>query len=198
LITYIRCVTIHTLSEEVAVPLSTDRTDDPSGIGELVQAVGRMVQALRTMKSTGENDHGAHVIISVLYRSGPMRPSDLAGTCILDVSTVSRHARQMESEGLLAKIADPEDRRAHRLALTEAGIDKVEAIWAERMTVLEQKLAGWSKTDVADMVRLSRRFCADVGLTEPVSVPGPEEVRAIHLAALNTLHTQEKKAHSNE
>lgn len=180
------------------MPESGDRTDDPSGIDDLVQAVGRMVQALRSMKSTGENDQGAHAIISVLYRCGPIRPSDLAGTCVLDISTVSRHARQMESEGLVAKIADPEDRRAHRLALTEAGIDKVEAMWADRMAVLERKLAGWTASDIDSLVRLGRRFCADIGLTDPFTIPSPSEVRATHLAALNALHTQEKKDHSNE
>ena len=169
-----------------------DHADDPSGIAELLQAVGSMVQALRMMKTAGENDHGARVIISMLYRCGPMRPSDLAGTCMLDVSTVSRHARQMEIEGLLAKIADPEDRRAHRLALTSEGIDRVEAMWNERLSVLEQKLAGWSEPDVSNLVRLSRRFCADIGVTEHFTVPSSSDVRATHLAALNTLHVQEE------
>jgi DNA-binding MarR family transcriptional regulator len=172
---------------------TADRADDPSGIAELVQAVGGMVHALRAMKTGGDGDHGARAIITMLYRSGPMRPSDLAGSCVLDVSTVSRHARQMECEGLLAKIADPEDRRAHRLALTAAGIDKVEAIWSERMSLLEQKLAGWTEPDVDNLVRLSRRFCADVGVSEHLTVPNSSEVRATHLAALNSLHAQDKE-----
>ena len=172
---------------------STDRTDGPSDISELLQAVGGLVQALRSMKSPGESDHGARAILSVLYRCGPVRPSDLAGACTLDISTVSRHARQLESEQLVAKIADPEDRRAHRLALTETGIEKIEAIWDERMSLLEQKLSGWTGPDVADLVRLSRRFCADLGLPEQLTVPSPGEVREVHLAALNTLHAQDRE-----
>ena len=171
----------------------SDRTDDRTGVAEALQAVGGLVQALRAVKSANEPDHGARVIISMLYRCGPMRPSDLAGPCMLDVSTVSRHARQMEAEGLVAKIADPEDRRAHRLALTGPGIEKVELLWNERLSVLEQRLADWSQTDLAELARLSRRFCTDIGVSTHFTVPDPDEVRATHLAALNTLHTREKE-----
>jgi len=170
-----------------------DQTDGRTGTAELMQAIGGLVQALRNMKPGNEIDNGARAIISVLYRCGPMRPSDLAGACILDVSTVSRHARQMEAEGLLAKIADPEDRRAHRVALTDAGITRVETIWNDRMSVLEQKLAGWSEAELGLLAQLSRRFCADVGFSGELTVPDPDEVRATHLAALNTLHAQDKE-----
>jgi DNA-binding MarR family transcriptional regulator len=172
---------------------SQDRAGDPSDIRALLEAVGGMVQALRTMKTAGESDNGARAILSALYRCGPVRPSDLAGACTLDVSTVSRHARQLEIDGLVAKIADPEDRRAHRLALTEPGIEKIEAMWSERMSVLEQHLADWSESDIADLSRLSRRFCADLGVAEPFAHPTSGEVRETHLAALNTLHTQDRE-----
>jgi DNA-binding MarR family transcriptional regulator len=178
---------------------SHDSTDDPTDITELVRAVGGMAQALRSMKAPGgESDHGARAILSALYRCGPARPSDLAGTCTLDISTVSRHARQLESEGLVAKIADTEDRRAHRLALTEPGLDAVEAMWHERMSVLERKLSSWTAPDVSELVRLSRRFCADVGVSELITVPSPSQVREVHLAALNTCTHQTEKDHSNE
>ena len=172
---------------------SQDHSGDPSDIRTLMQAVGGLVQALRTMKTSGESDNGARAILSALYRCGPVRPSDLAGACMLDVSTVSRHARQLETDGLVAKIADPEDRRAHRLALTEPGIDTLEAMWTERMSVLEQHLSDWTESDIADLTRLSRRFCADLGIAEPFAHPTSDEVRDIHLAALNTVHTQDRE-----
>jgi DNA-binding MarR family transcriptional regulator len=168
-----------------------ESTDGPSDITDLLQAVGGMAKALRSMNSASESDHGARAILSALYRCGPVRPSDLAGTCMLDISTISRHARQLESEQLVAKIADPEDRRAHRLALTETGIGKVEGMWHERMSVLEQKLAGWTAPEISELVRLSRRFCADLGVSESVHIPSPDEARDTHLAALNSLNAQE-------
>lgn len=165
---------------------------DHADISTLLQAVGGLVQALRTVKSPGESDNGARAILSTLYRCGPIRPSDLAGTCMLDISTVSRHARQLESEGLVAKIADSEDRRAHRLALTESGIDKIEYMWNERMSVLEERLSAWSDPDIAELTRLSRQFSADLGVAEQMVIPSSGEVRETHLAALNTLHIHEK------
>src|ERR1700722_4416471 len=95
-------------SKEVAVHQPHESTDGPSDITDLLQAVGGMAKALRSMNSASESDHGARAILSALYRCGPVRPSDLAGTCMLDISTISRHARQLESEQLVAKIADPE------------------------------------------------------------------------------------------
>lgn len=172
---------------------SHDAAGDPPELHTLLQAIGGLVQALRTMKTAGESDNGARSILSTLYRCGPVRPSDLAGSCMLDVSTVSRHARQLEIDGLVAKIADPEDRRAHRLALTEAGIEKIEFMWGERMSVLEERLAAWTEADMQELTRLSRRFCADLGVTEQPNFPTSSEVRDIHLAALNTLHGQERE-----
>jgi DNA-binding MarR family transcriptional regulator len=172
---------------------SHGHADDPSELHTLLQAIGGLVQALRTMKTPGESDNGARSILSTLYRCGPVRPSDLAGSCMLDVSTVSRHARQLELDGLVAKIADPEDRRAHRLALTESGIEKIEFMWSERMSVLEERLAAWSEEDMHDLARLSSRFCADLGVTEQHGFPTSVEVRETHLAALNTLHAPERE-----
>jgi DNA-binding MarR family transcriptional regulator len=171
---------------------STDIPDPPGDepvdhdcIVHLMLAVGSAIQAFkRTHTTAADSDHGAIAIITVLYRCGPVRPSDLAHLTTLDLSTVSRHARSMEAAGHLAKVADPDDRRAHRLALTDTGIELVEELWEQRLTRLSGRLRDWTRQDAQTFAELATRFALDISGTTAPSMPDPETVRVIHRAAL--------------
>jgi DNA-binding MarR family transcriptional regulator len=120
----------------------------------------------------------------VLYRRGPSRPSEIAQHTNLDLSTVSRHARFQEDAGRLVKVADPADRRAHRLALTEAGIEHVDQLWRHRIERLETAVGHWSSEDARTLSVLAERLAGDLGLNTPITMPDPDAVRATHQAAL--------------
>ena len=152
---------------------------------EVLTSLGGVIQAIKRFHSDHEGmDHGSAILLSILFRHGPARPSDVAQLCGLDLSTVSRHARAQEDAGHIAKAADPTDRRAHRLALTDSGIEYVHELWTTRIDRFKSLIGHWSREDALRLGELSRKLGADLGLEQPLAMPDLELVRATHQAAL--------------
>ncbi len=151
----------------------------------MLTSVGGIMRSIKHLYAEHEGiDHGAAVVLSMLYRLGPVRPSDIAQACGLDMSTVSRYARTQEEAGRVAKVADPADRRAHRLALTDAGIEHVDGLWRARIENFRDLIGHWSPQDAQTLTTLARRLAADLGQEHPIEMPDLEQVRAAHKAAL--------------
>ena len=85
----------------------------------------RTMKLLSTMKhhtprAHPEVDPIAYPILFNLWCQ-PVRVSELAEKVYADVSTVSRQVTHLVGLGLIERVPDPEDGRAHSLSLTEAG-----------------------------------------------------------------------------
>jgi len=113
----------------------------------------------RAMEKT--SDHGRVSVLFVLSKAGPMRASALAKEAALDLSTVSRHLRTLEEEGYVARSADPDDKRAFQVGVTERGHDFVEQFWCERATAIRGALSAWTADDVHALTKLLDRFVRD-------------------------------------
>jgi DNA-binding MarR family transcriptional regulator len=152
----------------------------------VVCAIGAAMHGVKRLYTAEfeEIDHGASIVLGVLYRHGPNRPSDIAQITGLDLSTVSRHARFQEEAGRVIKVADPTDRRAHRLALTEAGIARFDELWHRRIDRLSEIFDSWSPEDARTLTVLAERLAGDLGEKLPIDLPDPEQARAAHRAAL--------------
>jgi len=151
----------------------------------VICAVGAAVHGVKRLYTEPEEiDHGAAIVLGVLYRRGPLRPSGIAQVTGLDLSTVSRHARFQEDAGRVVKVADPTDRRAHRLALTETGVERVDEMWRHRIARLGEVIGHWSAEDARTLTVLAERLAADLGENVPLQMPDPDRVRATHQAAL--------------
>jgi DNA-binding MarR family transcriptional regulator len=151
----------------------------------VLTSVGGVIRAIKRMHSDAEGpDHGATVVLGTLFRCGPLRPSDLSKVSGFDLSTVSRYARIQEEAGRVAKVADPADRRAHRLALTEAGIDHIEGLYHARVEKLAGMIGHWTPAEARTFALLAGRLAADLGQQTPIVMPDLETVRATHQAAL--------------
>jgi DNA-binding MarR family transcriptional regulator len=93
-------------------------------------------------------------VLSVLYRLGPMSPSELAGHERVKLQTLTRLLAELEADGWLAREAHPQDRRQSVLSLTKAGIRQLTADVHRR----EASLAGaiGNTLGVADRTTLLR------------------------------------------
>jgi DNA-binding MarR family transcriptional regulator len=93
--------------------------------------------------------------------------TDLAATCNLDVSTVSRHLAQLDKAGMIERAPDPDDRRAQRVKLSSAGQDALTAALRARQVLLERSLENWAPSDLEQLDQLLTRFVGDIDtLTE--------------------------------
>lgn len=136
---------------------------DLQDVRELSNAIRELFMQAKNRHRAMENttEHGRVAVLFVLAKHGPMRASALAKEAALDLSTVSRHLRALEEEGHVAKSADPDDKRAYQVGVTQRGHDFVERFWCERATAVRDALSGWTAHDVHALTKLLDRFVRD-------------------------------------
>jgi DNA-binding MarR family transcriptional regulator len=125
---------------------------------ELVVAFGRVLRSFRMQLADQGLEPATVALIHEVGRAGPVRPSALADAIGLDLSTVSRHVRNLVEAGHLARADDPGDRRAALLSVTPAGVALLEQTIALRSEVLARATDGWSAADVDQLVSLLTRL----------------------------------------
>lgn len=79
-----------------------------------------------------------------LYKSGPLRPGDLAGRLGISAASMSRLTEVLEDGGWVGRTADPEDRRAFLLSLTEHGTDALDGLRREGTSRLSDGITALS------------------------------------------------------
>lgn len=112
-------------------------------------------------------------LLAALARS-PRRGSDLVPILGLDQSTISRRTAALCEAGLVEKVRDPNDGRAHLLRPTPAGPTLVERERARRVRTLTDALGTWSDTDRGDLARLLNQLNSTLDARR---VPTDEETR---------------------
>jgi DNA-binding MarR family transcriptional regulator len=103
-------------------------------------------------------DRAAYHLLSRLATDGPGRLSALAVDMGVDLSVVSRQVAALEAAGLVVRTPDPSDRRASRVAATDAGVDLFHRNRAELRRKLRVLLADWTEAERIEFARLMRRF----------------------------------------
>ena len=103
-------------------------------------------------------EFSALMLLFPLRFLGPMRVTDLAEAKQADPSTVSRQAAQLVRAGLVRREADPEDGRASRLAITEAGLTACRKLHDAREEFLVRALGGWPAERIQAFAELFTEF----------------------------------------
>lgn len=67
-------------------------------------------------------------ILAYLSSHSSVTQKEIADSCMLDVTTMSRVLNKMEEMGLISRQRDPGCRRAYQIGLTEAGRQKAEEV----------------------------------------------------------------------
>lgn len=129
----------------------------------LVPDLYRIIRRLRTSGGSSPTvDVTAMMLLHKLGCEGPRRPSDLALEFGLDLSTVSRHVRALEHDGLLAREPDPDDGRALLVSVTAEGTAVMTQAFRRREIAVAEALAGWPGDDVAALHTLLGRLADDL------------------------------------
>ncbi len=90
------------------------------------------------------------------------RLTDLSARLLCERSTVTRLVDFLESEGLVARSADPIDRRSQRVILTPAGLAKRDQAHAAIKEALHKRLSVLSREEVQQLFDMHRRLRAVV------------------------------------
>ena len=151
--------------------LSVRRTDD-----ELAGALYAVVLRLSRLPVDEPVDKAGLAVLHETRRLGTFRPSDLAAQMRLDLSTISRHLRSLEQQGMVQRSADPDDARAQRISITARGGDVLKRMMDHRAATIRDAVAHWPEADRDALGRLLRRLADDLSdLTGPLAPAAPDE-----------------------
>ena len=154
-----------TCSEGCPVP-------DEDQLTQLVTAIYDVASHARRLQSQDPVDSARVGLLYHVRLLGSARPSDLASISRLDLSTVSRHLKELESVGCVERTVDPLDGRAFRVAITDKGEGILSIAIANRVDALRDVLARWTAQDRAEIGDLMRRLADDLA-SEYCAAPAP-------------------------
>jgi DNA-binding MarR family transcriptional regulator len=140
------------------------RDSDTSRLSDELARFARLIARAKSMVNVGDlgAEFSALMLLFPLRQSGPMRVTALAEAKQADPSTVSRQAAQLVKAGLARREADPEDGRASRLAITEAGLVACGRLQEARQNWLRDVLSEWPADRVATFAGLFEQFNSSV------------------------------------
>jgi DNA-binding MarR family transcriptional regulator len=145
-----------------AAPVSTNVAEIEQVLTRVTYLAGRARQHERLMAVAGlALDRAAVAILRHIAESEPLRPGVLAVRLSVEASHVTRQLRQLELDGYVARVADPDDRRAQRIQITDAGLAAVERIREVSRRGMAMALADWSEEDIERLAALFRRMVGD-------------------------------------
>jgi DNA-binding MarR family transcriptional regulator len=133
----------------------------------------RRVQRIHFTTSSGEVelDRSAYGILCRLVDEGPQRLGLLAQAFGLDPSTITRQVQALEHAGLVERHADPTDRRASLLDLTDQGREMLVTTRERRRQWLRAALGDWDDQDHEEFGRLLEKF--NLSIDKVVHERGP-------------------------
>jgi DNA-binding MarR family transcriptional regulator len=110
----------------------------------------------------GLRDFGLRVpewrALAAMYARKHCTMSELAELATIDRTTLTRTVDRMQNSGWLERLADEEDMRVTRLALTATGRKMFERIWPEVQRLNELALEGLPKSDIQSLQRILERM----------------------------------------
>lgn len=103
-------------------------------------------------------ERGGYGVLTEIGERGRFRLSDVAEQLELEVSTVSRHVKQLEASGLVRREDDPDDGRAALVQLTPLGRRVLRKLQVARLAWMGELVADWSVAERKQFTALLGRF----------------------------------------
>ncbi|MFD7698148.1 MarR family winged helix-turn-helix transcriptional regulator [Streptomyces sp. NPDC059374] len=127
-------------------------------------------------------DRAAVALLRQIAETEPLRPGELAHRLGVEASHVTRTAQQLERSGHVTRVPDPDDRRAQRIELTDAGRQAVARVREAGARGMQVALADWTPAELSRLATLFHRMVddflahsADEDTEAAAAVPGGRE-----------------------
>ena len=126
---------------------------------EIVSAMNRPQRDDELVREAGISlDRALFRLLVAVERMGPIGVVELAERVGLDYTTVSRQVAKLDGLGLVARRGSTADRRVREVIITPEGKLMTDKIDAARERMSRAIFDKWDEKDIADLVRLMRRF----------------------------------------
>lgn len=126
---------------------------------DIVSAMNRPQRDDELVREAGITlDRALFRLLVAVERLGPIGVVELAERIGLDHTTVSRQVAKLDSMGLVARQGSVADRRVREAVITAEGKLMTDKLDAARERMSRAIFDTWDEKDIADLVRLMRRF----------------------------------------
>lgn len=106
-------------------------------------------------------DRAAVALLRQVADSEPLRPGELAARLGVEASHVTRTVQQLQKSGYVTRVPDPDDRRAQRIELTDAGGEAVAKVREAGVRGMQTALSDWSPEELRQLATLFHRMVDD-------------------------------------
>jgi len=141
---------------------------DPSrNVGFLMHEVARLMRAefMRRVEHLGLTQAQWRALGNLARNQG-IRQAQLAEILEIRPITLTRLVDRLQAAGLVERRADPDDRRAQRLFLTDAAEPLIRNLWAQAASVRERAMAGLSAQQREQLIDTLVAMKANLGRAE--------------------------------
>ncbi|MBP1848620.1 MarR family winged helix-turn-helix transcriptional regulator [Rhizobium halophytocola] len=107
-------------------------------------------------------DRALFPLLVGIERLGPIGVVEMADRVGRDYTTVSRQVAKLESLGLVERRGSAADKRVREATITPKGKAMTDMVDAARTRMGGAIFSRWDDKDVADLVRLMRKFADDI------------------------------------
>jgi DNA-binding MarR family transcriptional regulator len=106
-------------------------------------------------------DRAAVALLRQVADSEPLRPGELAHRLGVEASHVTRTVQQLQRSGYVTRVPDPDDRRAQRIELTDAGREAVDRVRDAGARGMQLALGEWKPEELRQLATLFHRMVDD-------------------------------------
>ena len=132
---------------------------------ELADAIFMFGRTLRGALVHHDTDVLPSALVAVLFvlaRMGECRPSELAVEMCVSQSSLSRQIAELVERGLVDRHPDPDDRRAHRVSCSVAGLEILDIVKKRRTERLSAELSDWHEDEIAGAITTLERLTSSL------------------------------------
>lgn len=144
----------------------------------LVDAIFLFGRSLRTAIAGVVDEPIAPALAAVLFvlsARGPCRQNELAAVLCVSPSAASRQLAELVDAGLVERRPDPDDRRAFRVQVSEAGRGVLRDTKDRRSARLRGLLGGWSQEEAAAALSTIERLTDTLAGRPESSLPTADQ-----------------------
>lgn len=155
--------------------------DDLFGLGVVQSLIwsGRVAEEVleRTAVASGLRRRGDYEVLALLRRAEPahLTPLQVAQQLLTSQSGMTGKLDRLEDQGFIQRNPDPEDRRAIRLGITDAGRALIDEAFTTSLSVYQSMLHGFSPSEARNLEALLEKLLTRLdqlsGLSQPWSRP---------------------------
>ncbi|SDP28430.1 transcriptional regulator, MarR family [Streptomyces sp. cf386] len=150
------------LPELPDTPASPEVVDIERALTRITYLSTRARQHERLMALAGVPlDRAAVALLRQVADSDSLRPGELANRLGVEASHVTRTVQQLQKSGYVTRVPDPQDRRAQRIELTEAGRQAIVRVRDAGARGMQLALEDWTPEELRQLATLFHRMVDD-------------------------------------